>query len=55
MATGHCTKETVWLKQILADVEYMQERLRSIMCDNQGCIVFAKNPTHHSCTKYINV
>ena len=26
-----------------------------IMCDNQGCIALAKNPTHHSRTKHINV
>jgi hypothetical protein len=25
------------------------------MCDNQGCIALAKNPTHHSHTKHIDV
>lgn len=25
------------------------------MCDNQGCIALAKNPTHHSRTKHIDV
>jgi hypothetical protein len=25
------------------------------MCDNQGCIALAKNPTHHSCTKHIDI
>ena len=25
------------------------------MYDNQGCIALAKNPTHHFCTKYIDV
>ena len=25
------------------------------MCDNQGCIPLAKNPTHHYCTKNIDV
>ena len=25
------------------------------MCDNQGCIAFVKNPTHHSRTKNIDV
>ena len=27
----------------------------TIMCDNQGCIGLAKNPTHHSRTKHIDV
>nr|BAB64354.1 unnamed protein product [Physcomitrium patens] len=24
-------------------------------CDNQGCLTFAKNPKHHSRTKYIDI
>ena len=55
MATSHCTKEAVWLRQLLADVGYVQEGPTSIMCDNQGCIALAKNPTHHSRTKHIDV
>jgi hypothetical protein len=35
MATNHCIKETVWLRQFLADVGYVQERPTSIMCVNQ--------------------
>ena len=55
MVTRHCTKEAVWLKQLLAEVGYMQERLISITSDNQGYIALAKNPTQHSRTKHINV
>ena len=55
MATSHCTKEAVWLRQLLADVGYVQEGLTSIMCDNQACIALAKNPIHYSLTKHINV
>ena len=31
MASSHCTKETVWLRQLLADVGDVQEELTSIM------------------------
>ena len=55
MTISHCTKETVWLRQVLADVGYVQEGPRSIMCDNQGCIALAKKPTHHSRIKHIDV
>ena len=55
MATSHYTKEAVWLRQLFADVKYVQEGLASIMCDNQGYITLAKNPTHHSCIKHIDV
>ena len=34
MAASHCTKEAVWLRQLWADVGYVQEGLASIMCDN---------------------
>ena len=55
MTTSHYTKEVVWLRQLLADVGYVQERPTSIMYDNQECTTLVKNPTHHSYTKHINV
>jgi hypothetical protein len=56
MATNHCMKEAIWLRQLLVNVEYVQEGPTSIiMCDNQGSIIIAKNPTHHCCIKYIDV
>ena len=55
MATRHCTKEAVWLRHLLADVRYVQEGRTFIMYDNQWCIALAKNPTHHSHTKHIDV
>src|ERR1700738_993996 len=33
MATSHCTKKAVWLRQFLAGVGYVQEGPTSIMCD----------------------
>jgi hypothetical protein len=55
MATSHYTKETIWLRQLLANVGHIQERPSSIICDNQRCIALAKNPTHHSRIKHIDV
>jgi hypothetical protein len=55
MATSHFTKKVVWLRQFLLDVGYVQEEPTSIMCDNKKCIALVKNPTHHSCTKHIDV
>jgi hypothetical protein len=39
----------------MADIIYVQEILTFIICDNQGCIALAKNSTHHSRMKHINV
>ena len=55
MATSQSTKEAIWLRKLLADVGFVQEGATTIMCDNQGCIALAKNPTHHSRTKHIDV
>ena len=55
MTTSHCTKEAIWLRQLLVDVGYVQKGPTFIMCDNQGCIALAKNLTHHFRTKHIDV
>ena len=55
MATNHYMKEMVWLGQFLMDVRYVQERPTSMTCNNQGCIAFAENLTHHPRTKHIDV
>ena len=55
MSTSQSTKEAIWLRKLLADVGFVQEGATTIMCDNQGCIALAKNPTHHSRTKHIDV
>ena len=55
MAASQSTKEVIWLCKLLADVGFVQENATTIMCDNQGCIALAKNPTHHSRTKHIDV
>ena len=39
----------------MADVRCTQDSATSIICDNQGSISLAKNPTHHSRTKHIDV
>jgi hypothetical protein len=55
MATSHSAKEAIWLRQLMADVGCAQEDATTIMSDNQGSISLAKNPTHHSRTKHIDV
>ncbi len=55
MAISHCTKEARWLRKLMADVGLVQNGATNIMCDNQGYIALAKNPTHHSRTKHIDI
>jgi len=39
----------------MVDVGLVQVGTTTIMCDNQGCIALARNPTHHSRTKHIDI
>ena len=55
MATSQSTREAIWLRKLLRDVGFVQQDATTIMCDDQGCIALAKNPTHHSRTKHINM
>ena len=55
MATSHCTREAMWLRQLLDDVRCKYDEGTLIMCDNQGAIALAKNPVYHARTKHIEV
>ncbi|XP_039118801.1 secreted RxLR effector protein 161-like [Dioscorea cayenensis subsp. rotundata] len=46
--------EAVWLRRLLADMNEKQELPIIIRCDNSSAISIARNPTHHSRTKYID-
>ena len=55
MAMSRCTREAIWLRQLMKDIGYIQEEAMTIMCDNQGFGAFAENPTNHDRSKHINV
>ena len=55
MAMNRCTREAIWLRQLMEDVGCVQEEATTIMCDNQGSMALAKNPTNHDRSKHIDV
>jgi len=48
------TKEIVWLKKFIKDLQVKQEQLTPLMIDNTSAIKLAKNPKFHDRTKHIN-
>jgi hypothetical protein len=38
MVASHCTREAMWLRQLLDDVRCKYDEGTLIMCDNQGAI-----------------
>eukprot|EP00253_Pinus_taeda_P034592 PITA_34592 len=54
MAAAEATKEIVWLRKILEDLQVKQVQSTPIMIDNTSAIKSAKNPKFHDRTKHIN-
>ena len=48
-------QETVWLRNLLADVGFEQTQATTMREDNQGAMCLARNPKDHTRTKHIDV
>ena len=47
------TKEIIYLRELLKDLGYKQDKPTVLFEDNNGCISFSKNATHHENTKHV--
>jgi hypothetical protein len=54
MALSDCCRQTVWIKQLLAELGIMLKPI-PICADNQGAIFIASNPVSDKRTKHIGV
>nr|GEV11871.1 retrovirus-related Pol polyprotein from transposon TNT 1-94 [Tanacetum cinerariifolium] len=54
VAAAQASKEAVWLKMLLEELGYKQEKI-TLFCDNQSALYLERNPTFHSKTKHIQV
>eukprot|EP00253_Pinus_taeda_P004116 PITA_04116 len=54
VAAAEATKEIVWLRKILEDLQVKQVQSTPLMIDNTSVIKLAKNPKFHDRTKHIN-
>ena len=48
------TKEIVWLRRLLSELHYFQEKPTTVYCDNQAAITLVKNPTSSKRSKHID-
>src|SRR5665213_2460535 len=55
MALTQATKEAIWLRSLLAELNYTQERPTTLFEDNQSAIALARNPVHHARSKHIDI
>jgi hypothetical protein len=54
-ALSEATRETVWLQNLLSDLDASPTQPVQILCDNESSIRLAHNPVFHSKTKHITV
>jgi hypothetical protein len=55
VSLNEATREAVWLRRILADLDHNLSDPIEIRCDNQGAIRLVHNPKNHQRTKHIEV
>jgi len=55
MASANATKEVIWLRMLLKEIDFPQISATIIFADNQGCISLTQNPVNHSCAKHIDI
>jgi hypothetical protein len=55
VAATDATKEAIWLRRLLIQIDsFLNNHVRSL-CDNQSSIRLVHNPIHHSRTKHIQI
>src|SRR5271163_3702934 len=55
MALSQATREAIWLRTLLAELNYTQEHATTLFEDNQSAIALTKNPIHHARSKHIDI
>ena len=56
VAATEATKEVVWLRKFLRDLEVIPngEQPITLYCDSSGAVANSKEPRSHKCSKHIN-
>ena len=55
IAASDATKEAIWLRRLLIQIDSFPTNPVRLMCDNQSSIRLVHNPVHHNRTKHIQI
>jgi len=55
VASANATKEAVWLRTLLTELDFLPTMATVIHADNQGYIALANNPVSYSRAKHIDI
>ncbi|KAE8706666.1 hypothetical protein F3Y22_tig00110388pilonHSYRG00007 [Hibiscus syriacus] len=55
VVAGSCVCHVIWLRRLLKELNFAQEKATQIYLDNRSAILLAKNPFHHERSKHIDL
>ncbi|HEV7737932.1 MAG TPA: Ty1/Copia family ribonuclease HI [Chlamydiales bacterium] len=55
IAADYASKEATWLRNLLKEIGYTQDKATNIFCDNTGAIALTKDASYHARTKHIDI
>ncbi|TFY81825.1 hypothetical protein EWM64_g2185, partial [Hericium alpestre] len=55
LAIAHATKEALWLRSLLGELDFPQDSPTLIHCDNQASIAMSKEQVFHARTKHVDI
>jgi hypothetical protein len=55
IAASDATKEAIWLRRLLIQIDTFPTNPARLMCDSQSSIRLVHNPVHHNRTKHIQI
>ena len=55
VAAASGSKEIIWMRRLLGDIDWKQPNPTPLLCDNQSAIRLVRNPELHQRTKHIDV
>lgn len=55
IAASDASKEAIWLRRLLIQIDFLPSGPVRLLCDNESAIRLVHNPTHHQRTKHIDV
>ena len=55
VAAAACACQAIWIRRVLKNLSYVEQKVTNIMCDNTSTIKLSKNPIMHGRSKHIRV
>ena len=55
MAVSYAARHAIWMRQLLAELNFEQKRATDLRADNMSAIALSKDNIQHARTKHINI